>query len=75
MDEITKIGVYGSLIQYIQNDDESKKIQIQFSKDYNTFQAYMNRLDNNETLTDYEMSDFTYLAAKCGWRTIDTSCQ
>jgi hypothetical protein len=51
---------------------ETIEMANQFVKDYNTFQAYMDRLDNNETLTDVEMADFTYLAAKCGWRTIDS---
>lgn len=40
---------------------------IQYHTDYNTFQEYVDRISNNESLTDGEMDELEELAMKYNW--------
>ena len=41
---------------------------LQYNTDYDTFEEYQRRIDNNESLSDEEESDSEYLASKYNWQ-------
>ncbi len=41
---------------------------LQYNTDYDTFEEYQRRIDNNESLSDEEESDLEYLTSKYNWQ-------
>ena len=41
---------------------------LQYNTDYDTFEEYQQRIDNNESLSDEEESDLEYLTSKYNWQ-------
>ncbi len=41
---------------------------LQYNTDYDTFEEYQRRINNNESLSDEEESDSEYLASKYNWQ-------
>lgn len=41
---------------------------LQYNLDYDTFEEYQRRIDNNESLSDEEESHLEYLASKYNWQ-------
>lgn len=41
---------------------------LQYNLDYDTFEEYQRRIDNNESLSDEEESDLEYLTSKYNWQ-------
>ncbi len=52
-----------------QERESIKEAQIlQYNTDYDTFEEYQRRIDNNESLSDEEESDLEYLTSKYNWQ-------
>jgi hypothetical protein len=43
---------------------------IQYNNDYDTFEFYIERINNNESLSDEERDELEYLALKYNWEIV-----
>lgn len=43
---------------------------IQYNNDYDTFESYIERINNNESLSDEERDELEYLALRYNWEIV-----
>lgn len=56
------------MLTYEQRESIREAQILQYNTDYDTFEEYQRKIDNNESLSDEEESDLEYLTSKYNWQ-------